>query len=153
MNYSKDDVDALTSQNEDLKSKLDQLSISYSDALVDLNSEKFVSEDLKSKLQNQEKAFQDQNMYQMRLLQEKAKQQEEFLWSLRENMQNVNDQYHEQVAEVEHKKKKLQKANKEYRDLQKQFKENQVQLDQANEMLKQKQEVIDQMKLQIDAPA
>ena len=50
MNYSKDDVDALTSQNEDLKSKLDQLSISYSDALVDLNSEKFVSEDLKSKL-------------------------------------------------------------------------------------------------------
>ena len=30
-------------------------------------------------------------MYQMRLLQEKAKQQEEFLWSLRENMQNVND--------------------------------------------------------------
>ena len=68
MNFSKEDIDALTSQNEDLKGKLEKLNTLYSESMSELNSEKFVSEELKMKLQSQEKAFQEQNMYQMMLL-------------------------------------------------------------------------------------
>ena len=68
MNFSKEDIDALTSQNEDLKGKLEKLNTLYSESMIELNSEKFISEELKVKLQSQEKAFQEQNMYQMMLL-------------------------------------------------------------------------------------
>ena len=43
----------------------------------------------------------------MILLQEKAKEQEIFIQSIRENMQQTKNSFHEKSAELENKKKKL----------------------------------------------
>jgi hypothetical protein len=52
----------------------------------------------------------------MILLKEKAKEQEVFIQSIRENMQQTKNSWNEKSAELENKKKKLQKANKEGRE-------------------------------------
>ena len=151
MYYSKQDVDALLKQIDVLQMKVENLSQEQMETLGQLEAERFHSEELGLKLQQQEKHFQDKVYSQMVLLNEKAKEQEHFIQSIKLNMHQMTQSFHEKSDELENKKKKLQKANKDQRELQKQVKELKEQLQDVSSLLEQKQELINQLQEQMNS--
>lgn len=123
MYYSKQDVDALLKQIDALQAKVENLSAEQLETLAQLEAEQFHKAELGLKLQQQDKHFQDKVYSQMVLLNEKAREQEHFIQSIKLDMRQMTQSFHDTSNELENKKKKLQKANKDRSDLQKQLKD------------------------------
>ena len=98
---------------------MENLSSEQHETLAQLGAERFHSAELGMKLQQQEKHFKDKLCSQMVLLNEKAKEQEHVIQSIKVNMQQMTKSYHDTSSELDNKKKKLQKANKDRTELQK----------------------------------
>lgn len=143
---TKKDVKVLTKQINALRKRLEYLGNEQLEALNELESERFHSNELQQKLNQQEQHQQHVQYSQMILLNEKSKTQEMMLQSIKNDMLRLTQDFRDKSEELESKKKKLQKANKDQKELNRQIQELQREISEKDDTIKTINKEKDDMK-------